>query len=71
MHSAVTDYKFRIRTVIDGGVTTRFKMRTAEMYSKITERVAAVCNSVTGGVGVFLPSYAVLDVDRRPAALPD
>gem|GEM_PF-1484114 len=61
VHSAVTAYKFRIRTVIDGSVTTRFKMRTAEMYSKITERVAAVCNSVTGGVGVFLPSYAVLD----------
>lgn len=61
VHSAVTGYKFRIRTVIDGSVTTRFKLRTAEMYSKITERVAAVCNSVTGGVGVFLPSYAVLD----------
>ncbi|HEV2389533.1 MAG TPA: hypothetical protein VGS04_02295, partial [Nitrososphaerales archaeon] len=38
VHSAVTGYKFRIRTVIDGSVTTRFKMRTAEMYSKITER---------------------------------
>jgi DNA excision repair protein ERCC-2 len=61
VHSAITDYKFRIRTVIDKSVTTRFKMRTAGMYSKITERVAAVCNSVTGGVGVFLPSYAVLD----------
>ena len=35
VHSAVTDYKFRIRTVIDSSVTTRFKMRTAEMYSKI------------------------------------
>jgi len=61
VHSAVTAYKFRIRTVIDRSVTTRFKMRTAEMYSKITERVAAVCSSVTGGVGVFLPSYAVLE----------
>lgn len=61
VHSAVTDYKFRIRTVIDESVTTKFKMRTAEMYSKITERIAAVCCSVTGGVGVFLPSYAVLD----------
>ena len=61
VHSAVTDYKFRIRTVVDGSVTTRFKMRTPEMYAKITERVAAVCSSVTGGIGVFLPSYAVLD----------
>jgi DNA excision repair protein ERCC-2 len=61
LHSATTGYKFRIRTVIDSGVTTRFKMRTAEMYTKITERVAAICNSVPGGVGVFLPSYAVLE----------
>ena len=60
LHSATTSYKFRIRTVIDSGVTTRFKMRNAEMYSKITERVAAICSSVQGGVGVFLPSYAVL-----------
>jgi DNA excision repair protein ERCC-2 len=61
VHSAVTGYKFRIRTVIDSSVTTRFKMRTAEMYSKISDRVAAVCSSVPGGIGVFLPSYAVLD----------
>jgi DNA excision repair protein ERCC-2 len=61
VHSATTSYKFRIRTVIDSGVTTRFKMRNAEMYSKITERVAAICGSVSGGVGVFLPSYAVLE----------
>lgn len=61
VHNAVTGYKFRIRTVVDSGVTTRFKMRTAEMYSKIAERLAAVCNSVSGGVGIFLPSYAVLE----------
>ncbi|MDA4131692.1 MAG: hypothetical protein OK454_01005, partial [Thaumarchaeota archaeon] len=61
VHSATTGYKFRIRTVVDSGVTTRFKMRTPEMYSKITERIAAICNSVQGGVGVFLPSYAVLE----------
>jgi len=61
VHNAVTGYKFRIRTVIDSSVTTRFKMRTAEMYSKISERITAVCASVPGGVGVFLPSYSVLD----------
>jgi DNA excision repair protein ERCC-2 len=66
VHSAITGYKFRIRTVIDSGVTTRFKMRTAEMYSKITERIAAVCGSVPGGVGAFLPSYAVLDSIATP-----
>jgi DNA excision repair protein ERCC-2 len=61
VHSATTGYKFRIRTVIDGGVTTRFKKRSADMYSKIVGRLAAVCDSVEGGVGIFLPSYAVLE----------
>jgi DNA excision repair protein ERCC-2 len=66
VHSAVTGYKFRIRTVIDRGVTTRFKMRTAGTYSKIAERLAAVCCSAPGGVGVFLPSYSVLDSVAGP-----
>ena len=60
VHRATTDYKFRIRTVIDMGVTTRFKMRTVEMYSKIAQRIAAICNSTPGGIGIFLPSYAVM-----------
>jgi DNA excision repair protein ERCC-2 len=64
VHSATTSYKFRIRTVIDGGVTTRFKMRTAEMYSKIARRIAAVCSATTGGIGVFVPSYVVLESIR-------
>lgn len=66
VHSAVTGYKFRIRTVIDSGVTTRFKMRTLDMYTKIAERIAAVCGSVPGGVGVFLPSYSVLGSIAHP-----
>ena len=61
VHSATTGYKFRIRTVIDSGVTTRFKMRTSDMYLKISDRLAAVCDSVRGGIGIFLPSYAVLE----------
>jgi DNA excision repair protein ERCC-2 len=66
VHSATTDYKFRIRTVIDKGVTTRFKMRTAGMYSKIAQRIAAICSSTSGGVGVFLPSYAFLQSVKAP-----
>ena len=31
------------------------------MYSKISDRLAAVCSSVEGGVGIFLPSYAILE----------
>ena len=67
VHSATTGYKFKVRTVIDTGVTTRFKMRTADMYLRIARRLAAVCASVPGGIGIFLPSYAVLGVGSRPA----
>jgi DNA excision repair protein ERCC-2 len=66
VHSATTSYKFRIKTVIDGGVTTRFKMRSADMYSKIALRIAAICSSTAGGIGIFLPSYAVLESVRDP-----
>ena len=64
IHSTVTGYKFRVRTVIDTGVTTRFKMRNPEMYSRIAQTIAAVCGSTSGGIGVFLPSYAVLQSIR-------
>jgi len=60
IHSTTTGYKFKVRTVIDTGVTTRFKTRSPEMFSRIAQRVAAVCGSTWGGIGVFLPSYAVL-----------
>lgn len=65
-HSAAADHRFRVRTVIDSGVTTRFKMRTDEMYSKIARGIAAVCSSAPGGVGVFLPSYTVLESIMGP-----
>ena len=66
VHSAVTHNKFRIKTVIDLGVTTRFKMRSPEMYSRIARNISGVCNATRGGVGVFLPSYAVLESIRDP-----
>jgi DNA excision repair protein ERCC-2 len=65
VHSASASHKFRIKTVVDGGVTTRFKMRTGEMFSKIALRIAAICSATSGGVGVFLPSYAVLESIRE------
>jgi DNA excision repair protein ERCC-2 len=64
VHSATTTYKFRIKTIIDEGVTTRFKTRTPEMYSKIALRIASVCNSTPGGIGIFFPSYTVLESIR-------
>ena len=64
VHSAVTNYKFRIKTVIDMDVSTRFKLRTTEMYSKIAKKIIAVCESTSGGIGIFAPSYAVLESIR-------
>ncbi len=66
VHSAVTRNKFRIRTVIDSAVTTRFKMRTPAMYSKIARNIAAICGGTRGGIGVFLPSYSLLEAIRHP-----
>ena len=50
-----------VRTAVDTGTSTRYKLRGPEMYSKISDRVAAVINSTGSGVGVFAPSYSVLD----------
>jgi DNA excision repair protein ERCC-2 len=50
-----------VRTAIDTGTSTRFKSRTPEMFSKIAARVAAVVSSTRTGVGVFAPSYSLLD----------
>lgn len=49
-----------VRTAVDTGTSTRYKMRTPEMFSKISDRVAAAIRSTRSGVGVFLPSYSVL-----------
>lgn len=49
-----------VRTAVDTGTSTRYKLRSPEMYSKISDRVAAVINSTGSGVGVFAPSYSVL-----------
>lgn len=49
-----------VKTAIDTGTSTRYKLRTPEMFRRISERVAAVIRSTPGGVGVFLPSYSVL-----------
>jgi DNA excision repair protein ERCC-2 len=57
-----------VRTVIDTGVTTKFKSRTPEMYAKIAGKVVSIATSVNGGVGVFAPSYAVLEPIHEIAA---
>jgi DNA excision repair protein ERCC-2 len=62
-----------VRTVIDTGVTTRYKSRTPEMYAKIAKKIINVISSVTNGVGVFAPSYSVLGPihEKVAKALPD
>jgi DNA excision repair protein ERCC-2 len=71
LHRATTNYKFTVKTLIDSGVTTRFKLRNPQMYSSIAQRIHAIGRSTSGGIGVFLPSYAVLrsirdELERTP-----
>jgi DNA excision repair protein ERCC-2 len=49
-----------VRTAVDMGTSTRYKLRSPAMYSKISDRVAAVINATGSGVGIFAPSYSVL-----------
>jgi len=68
LHSAAATESFRIKTVIDMGVTTRFKMRTPEAHRRIAKRLAAIIGATPGGVGVFFPSYAFLESIRPSLA---
>ena len=50
-----------IKTMVDTGTSTRYKLRSSEMFSKISDRITAVINSTKTAVGVFAPSYAVMN----------
>lgn len=50
-----------VMSLVDTGVTTKYKQRTPEMYHKIARRIEAIANSTPQGLGVFVPSYTVLD----------
>jgi len=60
VYTASTPSLVSVRTVIDTGVTTRFKSRSPQMYSRISDKVASVIRATANGVGVFAPSYEVL-----------
>jgi DNA excision repair protein ERCC-2 len=64
IHKVNPDQTFQARTIIDTGVSTRFKMRTSEMFRKVTDKLLAICGAVRGGIGIFVPSYSILDVLR-------
>jgi len=50
----------QIFPVISLGVTTAMKYRTPRMFTKITRRIVEVCQATTHNVGIFVPSYSVL-----------
>ena len=58
-----------VRTIIDTGTSTRYKLRTPEMISRIAAKVSAVILGTESGVGVFSPSYlmnrAIFDLVSR------
>jgi DNA excision repair protein ERCC-2 len=60
-YSAAAEPLVTVRTAVDTGTSTRYKLRTPQMYARISDRVAAVIRSTGSGVGVFAPSYSVLD----------
>jgi DNA excision repair protein ERCC-2 len=52
---------FQVRTLVDTGVSTRFKQRTPDMFRKMAHKILAICDAVQGGVGIFMPSYGMLE----------
>lgn len=77
--SVVSTYEVRaeptveVKTVVDRGVSTRYKLRSPMMFSRISEKVAAIIEATGTGVGVFAPSYSVLGVlfENVSKRLPD
>ncbi len=61
IHRVDLNREFRVRTVVDTGVSTRFKLRDSEMYRRIVTKIASICESIAGGIGIFVPSYAMLE----------
>lgn len=64
MHRTLPGHKFQVRTVIDTGTTTRYKMRNPSTYRKTASKVGAVCRATEGSVAVFVPSYVMLEALR-------
>jgi len=61
IHKTEVNLPITVRTVVDTGVTTRYRLRNKEMYKKIAEKVVSIARSTKGNVGVFVPSYALLE----------
>jgi DNA excision repair protein ERCC-2 len=50
----------QILPVISLGVTTAMRHRNSEMFKRIAKRIAEACQATPHNVGVFVPSYSVL-----------
>lgn len=61
IHQVNPNQTFNVRTVIDTGLSTRFRLRGQETYSRIAEKISAIAKVARGSIGLFLPSYAVLE----------
>ncbi|MBI3860148.1 MAG: ATP-dependent DNA helicase [Thaumarchaeota archaeon] len=60
IYATPSDPSVTVRTVIDTGVTTRYKARTPQMFCKIADKIAGIISSTQNGIGVFASSYSVL-----------
>ncbi len=47
--------------VVTKGLTTKYTERSEAMYRKLATKISEVATSVTGGMAVFFPSYALLN----------
>jgi DNA excision repair protein ERCC-2 len=61
IHKVNPSQTFKVRTIIDTGVSTRFKLRGPETYSRLANKISAISRGTSGSIGVFVPSYAVLE----------
>jgi DNA excision repair protein ERCC-2 len=64
-YEATAEPMLNVRTAIDIGVSTRYRLRGPEMFARISDRLAAVISASEAGVGIFTPSYTVLGAIRE------
>jgi len=64
-YEAICEPLVNVRTAVDVGVSTRYRLRGPEMFARISDRLAAVIGASESGVGIFTPSYSMLGVIRE------
>jgi DNA excision repair protein ERCC-2 len=64
-YEATSEPLVDVRTAIDIGVSTRYRLRGPEMFARISNRLAAIIGASETGVGIFTPSYSMLGAIRE------